>query len=211
MKALFKNYATTIWLIILGWFFLLMLNITLKYIPYKTDVAFLQIKQSEVSQIPNYLFFFYLHVYTSLFALFAGFTQFSNSILKKNKNIHRQIGKMYVIVVLFFAAPSGFFIGLYANGGSTSIIAFTTLALLWFVFTFKAFIAIKKGDVISHKKLMYRSYALAFSAVTLRLWKVILVFLFQPSPMDVYQIIAWLGWIPNLLFVEYLIFKKFKL
>lgn len=210
MKSIFRNYATIFWLVILGWFFLLMLNITLKYIPYKTNVAFLMIKQSEVSKIPNYLFFFYLHVYTSLFALAAGFTQFSNSILRKHKNIHRQIGKMYVSVVLFFAAPSGFFIGLYANGGKASIIAFTILAVLWFAFTLRAFTAIKKGNVLSHKKFMYRSYALAFSAVTLRLWKVILVFLFQPSPMDVYQIIAWLGWIPNLLFVEYLIFKKFK-
>lgn len=211
MNSLFKNYRNALWLIILGWFFLLMLNITLKYIPFKTDVAFLQIKQTEVSKTPNYLFFFYLHVYTSLFTLFAGFTQFSSSILKKNTNIHRWIGKVYVIVVLFFAAPSGFFIGLYANGGFTSILAFTTLAVLWFACTLKAFTAIKKGDVRTHKKFMYRSYALAFSAVTLRLWKVILVFLFQPSPMDVYQIIAWLGWIPNVLFVEYLIFKKFKL
>lgn len=210
MNPLLKNQKNTLWIIILGWFFLLMFNITLKYIPYKTDVAFLQIKQTEVSKIPNYLFFFYLHVYTSLFALAAGFTQFSSSILKNNKDIHRWIGKMYVIVVLFFAAPSGLFIGLYANGGITSVIAFTTLAVLWFVFTLLAYIEIKKGNVLSHKKFMYRSYALAFSAVTLRLWKVILVFLFQPSPMDVYQIIAWLGWIPNLLFVEYLILKKFK-
>jgi len=187
-----------------------MLNITLKYIPYHTDVAFLQIKQSEVREIPNYLFFFYLHVYTSLFVLLAGFTQFNTNILSKHKNIHRWIGKMYVIVVLFFAAPSGFFIGCYANGGTTSIIAFLLLAVLWFVFTLKSFIAIKKGDVITHKKFMYRSFALAFSAVTLRLWKVILVYLFEPSPMDLYQIIAWLGWIPNLLFVEYLIIKKWK-
>ena len=54
---------------------------------------------------------------------------------------------------------------------------------------------------------MLRSFALAFSAVTLRLWKVIIVYLFHPSPMDVYQIIAWLGWIPNLLIIEYYIFK----
>ncbi|TXI90050.1 MAG: DUF2306 domain-containing protein, partial [Chryseobacterium sp.] len=26
--------------------------------------------------------------------------------------------------------------------------------------------------------------------------------------MDVYQIIAWLGWIPNILIIEYLITKK---
>ena len=35
---------------------------------------------------------------------------------------------------------------------------------------------------------MMRSFALTFSAITLRLWKVIIVYLFHPAPMDVYQI-----------------------
>jgi uncharacterized membrane protein len=210
LKKASKNYKKLFWLIILSWFFLLMLNITLRYIPYKTDVAFLAIKQTEVSKVPFYLFFFYLHVYTSIFALLAGFTQFNNQILAKNKSIHRIIGKIYIIVVLLFASPSGFFIGLHANGGITSVFAFTILAILWFYFTLKAYISIKENNILAHKQFMYRSYALAFSAVTLRLWKVILVFLFQPSPMDVYQIIAWLGWIPNLLFVEFILLKKLK-
>jgi hypothetical protein len=55
---------------------------------------------------------------------------------------------------------------------------------------------------------MLRSFAMAFSAITLRLWKVILVYLFQPSPMDLYQIVSWLGWIPNLLLIELYIFKQ---
>ncbi len=57
---------------------------------------------------------------------------------------------------------------------------------------------------------MLRSFALTFSAITLRFWKVILVYLFQPAPMDVYQIIAWLGWIPNLLIVEYYLYNQLK-
>lgn len=55
---------------------------------------------------------------------------------------------------------------------------------------------------------MWRSFAFTVSAITLRLWKVIIVSMFHPDPMDVYQVIAWLGWIPNILLVEYLIAKK---
>jgi hypothetical protein len=55
---------------------------------------------------------------------------------------------------------------------------------------------------------MYRSYALAVSAITLRLWKVVLVYFFQPNPMDVYEVIAWLGWVPNLILIEILIKTK---
>lgn len=202
------NKKTLFWQITFAWFFILMLDITLKYIPFRSDVAFLQIKQTEVLGVKLYLLFFYIHVYTAIFALIAGFTQFNTAILKHKTKIHRFVGKVYVLVVLLFDAPSGFFIGLFANGGFYSKISFVTLSILWFYFTLKGFIHIKNKDILNHKKFMLRSFALAFSAITLRLWKVILVHLFHPSPMDVYQIIAWLGWIPNLLLIEYYLFKQ---
>lgn len=203
-----RNYKIILWQILFAWFFILMLNITLKYVSFDSDVAFLQIKQTEVNGISPYLFIFYLHVTTAIFTLLAGFTQFSNSILKNRTRIHRNIGKLYVFTVLFLAAPSGLFIGLFANGGFYAKVSFVALSILWFYFTLRGFLSIKQDQVIAHRAFMLRSFALAFSAVTLRLWKVILVYLFHPAPMDVYQIIAWLGWVPNLLLVEYLIFKE---
>lgn len=210
MNSFLKNYKTILWQIVFVCFFILMLNITLKYIPFDSNAAFLQIKQTEVLGIKPYLSFFYLHVYTSIFALLAGFTQFNDALLRTRKSIHRAIGKLYVFVVLLLAAPSGLFIGLFANGGFYAKISFVLLALLWFYFTGQGFLKIKNNQLALHKMFMLRSFALAFSAVTLRLWKVIIVYLFHPAPMDVYQVIAWLGWVPNLLLVEYYIFKRIK-
>jgi Predicted membrane protein (DUF2306) len=195
---------------VFGYFFILMLSITLQYIPLNADIAFLQIKQTEVTEISYYLTFFYIHVYSAIFALIAGFTQFNKHILNKYTSIHSIIGKLYVYVVLFLAAPSGLVIGYHANGGLFSKIAFVILSILWFYFTLQGIIQIKNRNIILHKSFMLRSFALAFSAVTLRIWKVILVYLFQPSPMDVYQIIAWLGWTLNLLVIEVYIYKKIK-
>ena len=208
---LFHHYKSILWLLLFSYFFWLMLEITLKYIPMGTQVAFLNIKQTEVLGIPLYLPVFYIHVLTSVFCLLAGFTQFNNSILDIRPDIHRWVGKIYIVTILLFAAPSGFFIGLFANGGLLSRIAFVLLAILWFYFTFKAYAAIKKKNIAEHQQFMYRSFALTCSAITLRLWKVILVYLFQPSPMDVYQIIAWLGWIPNIIMIELYILKRFKI
>lgn len=196
------------WQLTFAWFFILMLNITLKYIPFDSNTAFLQIKQTEVNGIKPYLFIFYIHVYSAIFSLLAGFTQFNSKLLKNYPVIHKTIGKLYVFAVLFLAAPSGFFIGLFANGGFYSKVSFITLSLLWFYFTLKGFLMVKSKIINLHKKFMLRSFALAFSAITLRLWKVILVYLFQPSPMDLYQIVSWLGWIPNLLLIELYIFKQ---
>lgn len=187
-----------------------MFQITLKYIPFHSNVAFLNIKQTEVHEVPFYLAIFYTHVLSAIFVLLAGFTQFNTTVLNKYPKIHRNIGKLYVFVILLLASPSGFFIGLHANGGLYSKISFVTLAILWFYFTLKGFISIKNKQILQHKSYMLRSFALTFSAITLRFWKVILVYLFHPSPMDVYQIIAWLGWIPNILIVEYYIYRNYK-
>ena len=189
------------------YFFILMLQITLKYFPVNSNAGFLQIKQTEILEIKPYFFIFYIHVCASIFTLIAGFTQFNTSLLKSHPEIHRWLGKLYVYVVLLLASPSGLFIGCFANGGLYSKISFVTLAILWFWFTLKGLLAIKRKHKKNHYTYMLRSFALAFSAVTLRLWKVIIVYLFHPPPMDVYQIIAWLGWIPNLLIIEYYIFK----
>lgn len=188
-----------------------MLLITLKYIPFNPEASFLQIKQTEVLEIPFYLTFFYIHVYTAIFVLLAGFTQFNSFILKKYRKIHRVSGRIYVYIVLFLAAPSGLFIGLYANGGLFSKISFVILAILWFTFTLLGMLFVLKKEIYKHEQFMLRSFALAFSAITLRLWKLILVYIFLPSPMDLYQIVAWLGWIPNLLIIEFYIIKKYKL
>ncbi|MEM9981103.1 MAG: hypothetical protein AAF734_01325 [Bacteroidota bacterium] len=40
------------------------------------------------------------------------------------------------------------------------------------------------------------------SQPTLRAWKYLIVWFFQPRPMDVYRIVAWLGWVLNLVLVE---------
>ncbi|MFB9076939.1 DUF2306 domain-containing protein [Flavobacterium procerum] len=187
-----------------------MIKITLQYFPFKTDAAFLQIKQTEVAEIPLYLVFFYIHVCSSIFVLLAGFSQFNDVLLKTYPKIHQMIGKIYVFMVLFLSAPSGLFIGLFANGGFYSKISFCILSVLWFYFTLKGFTTIKNKKISLHKAFMLRSFALTFSAITLRLWKVILVNLFHPAPMDVYQIIAWLGWIPNLLIIEYYLYNQSK-
>ncbi|WP_027378568.1 DUF2306 domain-containing protein [Chryseobacterium daeguense] len=190
-----------------GYFFWLMLKITLEYIPLKTDVSFLMIKQTEVDERTEYLYFFYTHVYTSIFVLLAGFL----AIVRKDfglKNFHKNSGKVYIFLILLFAAPSGIYMGIFANGGFISKISFVILGCFWWFSTFKAYQQARQKQFIDHKKWMWRSFAFTLSAVTLRMWKVIIVYLFHPNPMDVYQIIAWLGWIPNIILIEFLITKK---
>ncbi len=188
-------------------FSFLMLQIVLQYIPAGTDTAFLGIKQEYV-QLPWYLPAFYVHVFAAIFALPAGFTQFSRYFLKTFPVVHRINGKVYALSILCLGAPSGLLIGLYANGGPGSRISFCLLAVLWAFYTAMAWTKAVKKQFKAHKAFMYRSFALTLSALTLRGWKYVLIALLHLRPMDAYRIVAWLGWILNLLIAEYIIYKQ---
>lgn len=190
-------------------FVILMIGIVLQYIPAGTDTAFLGIKQDYIN-ISWYLPAFYIHVFTAILALPAGFTQFSKYIQKYFKPFHRFNGRIYVFSILTLGAPSGVIIGIYANGGLSSQLAFCILGILWFWFTFQAYKKARQKNFVEHRIWMYRSFALTLSAITLRAWKWILIELFHPRPMDVYMIVAWLGWVLNLIIAEIIIYKKFK-
>jgi len=203
------NYFFATLILIYLFFCYLMLQITLQYIPYNTDVAFLRIKQ-DVIEVPFYKIAFFTHVYTAIFVLIAGLTQFSSFIRKHFTKLHKMSGWIYAFTVIILAGPSGFFMAIYANGGMISQTAFCLLAILWIYFTALAIISAVNKDIKSHRKYMIRSFALTLSAITLRVWKYVLVYLFEPRPMDVYQLVAWLGWIPNLIIAEIIITKFFR-
>jgi hypothetical protein len=100
--------------------------------------------------------------------------------------------------------------GFYANGGLSSRTAFVMLALLWIFFTAMALYKAKQKDFRAHRHYMIRSFALTLSAITLRAWKYAITNSFELPPMDVYRSVAWLGWLPNLIFAEYLIRRDKK-
>lgn len=206
MKHFVTSFLYFLLLLFYAFFCWQLTKITLQYIPINTDVAFLQIKQDYI-HLTHYRLAFFVHVFSAVFVLFAGFTQFSKTIRRKYYWLHKYSGWLYVVVTLFFAAPSGFIIGIYANGGIGSQIAFCLLAVLWFGVTVIALLKLKQKKIIEHQQFMFRSFALAASAITLRAWKYVLVALFHPRPMDVYQIVAWLGWILNLVIIEIYIFR----
>lgn len=191
-------------LLLLAFFCWLMASITMAYIPYNTDVGFLRIKQHYI-HIDQWRIAFFIHVYASMWVLFAGFTQFSKKIQKNQPKLHRTLGYIYVVDVLLITGPAGLLMGFYANGGLWSRAAFVILAVLWIYFTVMALVKAKQKNFKAHRNYMIRSYALTLSAITLRAWKYAITNSFELPPMDVYRSVAWLGWVPNILFAEFLV------
>lgn len=204
-----KDILPLFCLALLAFFSFLMLRIIFLYIPVQNDVAFLQLKQSYI-HITEWRIAFFIHVFSSMLALLAGFTQFSKRLLKYRPKLHRAIGYSYVVNILMVTGPAGLLMSFYANGGITSRIAFVMLSVLWIGFTAMALYKALKKDFHAHRIFMIYSYALTLSAITLRIWKVLLANFTDIPPLDRYRIIAWLGWTLNLMVAQICIYYFIK-
>ena len=198
-----KIVVRTLWYFAFFWVVILCAGTFLQYYDFKNDSPFLQIKQAAV-KTGWYLPAFYCHIIGSSIILLIGFLQFSKRVYQ-NRSLHKTLGKMYVFGVLFFSAPGAYVMTLFINRGPWVTMSFFLQNTLWVIFTLSAWILIKNKKIDDHVKMMRRSYALAFGAVTLRFY----IFLFTVFGNGVgfannYIIIAFLSWIPNLLLAEWI-------
>lgn len=150
---------------------------------------------------------FYIHIILGGLALLIGWTQFGPKFRNKHLTLHKQLGKTYIVAVVF-SSIAGICISFVATGGIVSSLGFFYLAIIWLYTTIRAYLAIKKGQVEMHQKMIVYSYAACFSAVTLRIWLPLLIFTFG-NFITAYIIVAWLCWIPNL-FVANLITRRLE-
>ncbi len=139
---------------------------------------------------------FYTHIILGGLALLIGWIQFSSKFRNSNLNLHRLIGKIYIVAVLL-SAIAGFYIAFFATGGIISSLGFICLAIIWFYSTLAAYLSIRKNQIVQHQKMMIYSYAACFAAVTLRIWLPMLSALIGDFVIA-YRIVAWLCWIPNI-------------
>jgi hypothetical protein len=202
-----KSIRSISWIAFISLFCWLMIDLTLPYLSFTYDVDFLLTKQ-KIIHLKHWRYSFNFHILFSVFSLSAGLTQFSQYILAKHKKLHRMMGYIYVVDVIFIAGPSGLIMACYANGTIVSKTSFVLLSVLWIGFTSMAIIKALKKDFIEHEKWMIRSYALTLSAISLRLMAFILPKLIHLTAHTEYAVIAWLSWTLNLLIAEWIIFSR---
>ncbi|MCM5663231.1 DUF2306 domain-containing protein [Galbibacter mesophilus] len=148
---------------------------------------------------------FYGHITLGGLASLIGWMQFSSKLRRRNIKLHRNIGKIYIFAVLI-SGTCGAYIAQFATGGISNSIGFTLSGLVWLSTTALAYNAIVKGKIREHQNFMIYSYAVCFSAVTLRIWLPALTAILGEFRLA-YLIVGWLSWVPNLV-VAYFIIKK---
>jgi hypothetical protein len=153
---------------------------------------------------------FYLHIAAGSFCITTALVQFSSYILKKRKKIHMISGKIYVFVVLLIGAPTGLYMTYFAKGGYAERGAFLAMAVFWFYTTYKGFVtAARDKNFVAHKHWMIRSYAMALTAVTFRVYHIVFNHMGMNS-FDNYSLSLWISIVGNWLVAEFIIYLQSK-
>lgn len=143
---------------------------------------------------------FWTHVLAASAALGLMPFQFWQGLRARRHDLHRWIGRAYVLAVLA-GGLSGLYMSFFAITGPVAGTGFFLLALAWLGTTGMAYLAARKRDFDSHRRWMIRSAALTFAAVTLRLYLALSMVAGLPFDLS-YTVIAWACWVPNLIAVE---------
>jgi hypothetical protein len=190
----------------IGVFSLLLIYNTLPYFSFSKKLPFIE-ERSFLFQNNFYNACFYIHITAGALCIGTALIQFSRYILKKSKAIHRFSGKIYVFVVLFMAAPTGLYMSFFAKGSFWERSLFMFMAVWWFITTLYGFTTIHKKNIVAHKVWMMRSYAMAMTAVTFRVYHIVF-YLLDWGHLENYELSLWISVIGNMLFAEWIIYRQ---
>lgn len=187
-------------------FSLLLVYNTIPYFSFNKEFSFIE-ERSVLFENNIYNTSFYVHIFAGMICILTSLVQFSKYILKKSKAIHRWSGRLYVFVVLFLGSPTGFYMAFFAKGSLWERALFLFMGFFWFFTTYKGLTTILKKNVLAHKIWMIRSYAMAMTAVTFRIYHIIF-YLLDWDHLENYELSLWISVVGNMLVAEYIIFRQ---
>jgi uncharacterized membrane protein len=136
-----------------------------------------------------------LHIAGGMGALLTGPWQFSEKLRARALNLHRCLGRFYLLEVAL-GSIAGFAMATVSEQGWPTHLGFGMLAVLWFLTGLQAYRMVRGGNIVAHRQWMIRNY-LPF-----------MLFVLHWSFRSSYITMSWLCWIPNLLIAEWMVRRR---
>ena len=195
------------WLAYLAGCLLILNNSIQDYLP--GGPGFFILEKGEIGRSALWRGSLYVHIVGGLLCLFSALPQFSKALLRRVPAIHRVCGRIYGMSLLVLVSPTGFHLALYAKGGFLGKLGFLTLAVAGFHTTLAGWRTVlpRHRDLEAHRDWMTRSFSLAASAVTFRIYHT-LGYLAGMEPERGYIVCLWLSLLGNLAVAELLIRRR---
>jgi uncharacterized membrane protein len=158
-----------------------------------------------------------VHIFTAAVALVLGPLQFLRTI-RARRHLHRTIGRVYLFAGVLPAAVAAVPVAILSGRAITQV-GLIVPAVLWLVTGALAYRAARRHDYGQHRIWMMRNYALTFLAVTSRILVPLMLIVQIPfaaggaatigeKAPTMIPIGQALGWIVNLIIVEFLIRRR---
>ncbi len=155
-----------------------------------------------VGHFSEHLRLLQVHAAAGAVALLTGPWQFLTKFRQKHFVWHHWLDRVYLVGVLVGSLASLTLAGVSQEGWATHA-GFGLLALVWLGTGWMAFYAARAGHFAVHRQWSVRNFSLTFAAATLRMELPLLLFAGHFSFHAAYITVAWLSWIPNLIFAEW--------
>jgi hypothetical protein len=204
-KSVTVFFRMLFWIPVIAFSLLLVYN-TLPYFSFSGDFSFIK-ERGFLFKNGLYHACFYIHIFAGAVCIITALIQFSRYILKRSKAIHRWSGRLYVFVVLFLGAPTGLYMAFFAKGSFWERVLFMFMAIFWFITTYYGLSTILKKNVLAHKIWMARSYAMAMTAVTFRIYHIVF-YMLDWGHLENYELSLWISVVGNMLFAEFIIYRQ---
>ncbi len=144
---------------------------------------------------------FVLHTSFGGLALLIGPWQFISPLRGRCPGLHRWLGRAYVAACLI-SGLTAYSVALHTFAGPIAATGFLAMATAWNFTTSMGLAQIRRRQYLAHRQWMIRSYGLALSAVLLRLYLLIPLWLEVEDFLAAYRIITWVSWSSALILTE---------
>ena len=166
-----------------------------------------EVSSTVVQRLQQFPVFGAMHMLGGGLALLVGGFQFSGRLRAARPQLHRWLGRIYLFGILMggvsaIAAAPG------ATGGVVAACGFGLLGILWLYSGAQAYLAIRAGDIHTHRAWMMRNFAMTFAAVTLRIYLGLMTGPMGLTFEEAYPAVAWISWVPNLMLVEWFLLNR---
>jgi len=141
-----------------------------------------------------------VHAASAATALLLGPVQFLPAVRRRWPRVHRWTGRTYVAGCLAGGA-SALVLAAGVSSGAIAGAGFGALGVVWMHVTGQGWRTARARQWPEHRRWMIRSFAMTFSAVTLRIYMP-LAGVLGFDLVRAYPAIAWLCWVPNAILAE---------
>ena len=112
----------------------------------------------------------YLHIGLGVFYLVGAPVQLSRRFRERHWNVHRRLGRVLVATAMVSGVTAVLFGIRHAVGGPAEGLATVVFGGWFLVAITLAFRAIRRGDVVSHRRWMIRAFMMGLAVGTIRIW-----------------------------------------